>query len=277
MLLRIGKEPWWISLYANVRKLYLHAAPPLCVFLMRWSFLRGLMPCKHTQFVPGSLHLTVSYVHTSTNGCNFLCELSLEKHSPYNYCTWQVMIVILAWISRAVTCCAYRTGPERAQDFLSGSDGGEQRTTRTHTEWPLATHWLTSTVIYVHATDVGCDRACACVAAALVCGVGTHTHTPSANSTPPRPSRSSVRPRRANMKLDTTAGGWQRRLEQLPEPRTPRPSPPFCSSPPALGLIMPSQSIYTTTQAWIHRVIPCAAPRALHLSSSRPHGYPNLS
>lgn len=79
------------------------------------------------------------------------------------------MIVILARISRAVTCCAYRTGPERAQGFLSGSDGGEQRTTRTHTEWPLATHWLTSTVIYVRATDVGCDRAlcvwplCSCV------------------------------------------------------------------------------------------------------------------
>lgn len=141
------------------------------------------MPCKHTQFVFGSLRLTVGYVPTSTKGCNFLCELSLEKHSPYNCCTWQVMIVILARISRAVTCCAYRTGPERAQDFLSGSDGGEQRTTRTHTEWPLATHWLTSTVIYVRATDVGCDRAFVRV---LLCSCVRRGHAPSANSTPPR-------------------------------------------------------------------------------------------
>lgn len=51
---------------------------------------------------------------------------------PYNYCTWQVMIVILAWISWAVTCCAYRTGPERAADFLSGFDGGNKEPQNTH-------------------------------------------------------------------------------------------------------------------------------------------------
>lgn len=59
----------------------------------------------------------------------------------------------------------------------------------------------------------------------LLCFCVRCGHTPSANSTPPRPSCSSVQPQRADMKLDTTAGGWQRRLEQLPEPHTPLPLP----------------------------------------------------
>lgn len=70
----------------------------------------------------------------------------------------------LAWINWAVTCCAYKTGPERAEGFLSGFDGGNKDLENTHRE---ASHWLTSTVICVQATDVGCDRAHACVAVLL--------------------------------------------------------------------------------------------------------------
>lgn len=160
------------------------------------------------------------------------------------------MIVILAWISRAVTCCAYRTGPEGAEDFLSGFDGGNKE--------PQNTHRVASrhSLAHLHSHLRSCHRCwlrqslCMCCCAfACVCAVQgpnffqvpERGHTPSANSTPPRPSCSSVRPQRADMKLDTTAGGWQRRLEQLPEPRTPLPSLLFSSYPLALSLIMTSQ------------------------------------
>ena len=42
------------------------------------------------------------------------------------------MIRILAWISGAAMCHAYRTGPERAAAFLSGSDGGNKEPQNTH-------------------------------------------------------------------------------------------------------------------------------------------------
>lgn len=42
------------------------------------------------------------------------------------------MIMILAWISRAVTCCAYRTGLEQGADFLSGFDGENKEPQNTH-------------------------------------------------------------------------------------------------------------------------------------------------
>lgn len=160
------------------------------------------------------------------------------------------MILTLAWISRAVTCCAHRTGPEQAADFPSGFDGGNKEPQNTHRA--ASRHSLAHlTVIYVHATVVGCDRACACVTVLLcmrVCSAGPKFlqvsecgHTTSANSTPPRPSCILVRPQRADMKLDTTAGGWQRLLEQLPKPHTPLLSLLFSSSHLALSLIMTSQ------------------------------------
>lgn len=165
MLLRIGTELWWIWLYNNVNKLYLHTALPLCISLMYWSFRTGLIMGKHAEFVLRSLYLTVRSPHPWKAVAFFvICH---QDKFPYNYCTWQVGIVTLAWINWAVTCCAYRTGPERAEDFLSSFDGGNKELQNTHTERPLASHWLTSTVIYVHATDVGCHRACACVAVLL--------------------------------------------------------------------------------------------------------------
>lgn len=59
----------------------------------------------------------------------------------HNYCTWQVMIPTLAWIKRVVTCCAYRTSPERPLDFLSVCDRGNKKTTE-HTHRVASRHSL---------------------------------------------------------------------------------------------------------------------------------------
>lgn len=164
---------------------------------------------------------------------------SLSCHQDkflYIYWTWQVSNLFLAWISWVVTCCAYRTGPELAEVSLSGSDGVNKEPQNTHRV--ASRHSLTN----LHSHLRSCHRCrlrqslCVCCCA-FVCGVGTQ---PLANSTLPRPSCSSVRPQRADMKLDTTARGWQRRLQQLCEPHTPLPPLLFSSSPPALSLIMPS-------------------------------------
>lgn len=102
---------------------------------------------------------------------------------------------------------------------------------------------------------------CRCVCMCAARGTGffqapERGHTPSANSTPPRPSCSLVRPQRADMKLDNTAWGWQRRLEHLPEPHTPLYL--LSSLPPLIRSNYASaERIYTTQQAWIHRIIPC--------------------
>lgn len=103
---------------------------------------------------------------------------------------------------------------------------------------------------------------------ALLCFCAWCGNAPLANSTPPRPSCSLVQPQIANMKLDITAGGWQRRLEQLPAPHRPLPSLLF-SSPPALCLIMPSHFASTQHKYGYVGLYPALA---VHLSSSRPHG-----
>lgn len=102
---------------------------------------------------------------------------------------------------------------------------------------------------------------------ALLCFCAWCGNAPLAKSTPSRPSCSLVQPQIANMKLDTTAGGWQRRLEQLPERHTPLPSLPL-SSPPALFNYAFTESIYATTQARICWIIPWAGGAP----SSRLHG-----
>ncbi len=109
---------------------------------------------------------------------------------PYNYCTWQVMILILAWISRAVTCCAYRTGPERAADFLSGFDGGNKE--------PQNTHRVASrhSLAHLHSHLRSCQRCwlrqslcvCCCVFVyACVKCVGTHRQPTPPRRGPPAP------------------------------------------------------------------------------------------
>lgn len=168
----------------------------------------------------------------------YLLKAGTFSVSCYNYCTWQIMILILAWIKRVMMCCSYRIGPERPLNSLSVCDGGN-KTHRTHTEWPLATHcsspqsftfmppWLVATEL-VRVTPCLCVCMCAAQGPefyrASNCG-----HTPSANSTPSRPPRYLVWPQRADMKPDITVGGWQRQLEQLSEPDTPLPS--LLSSP----------------------------------------------
>lgn len=162
MLLRIGTELWWIWLYNNVNKLYLHTALPLCISLMYWSFLTGRIMGKHAEFVLRSLHLTVRSPHP-WKAVAFFVTCHQDKF-PYNYCTWQVGIVTLAWINWAVTDVVL-TGLAQSEQrifWVALTEGTKNY--RTHRE---ASHWLTSTVIYVHATDVGCDRACACVAVLL--------------------------------------------------------------------------------------------------------------
>lgn len=160
------------------------------------------------------------------------------------------MIVFLAWIRRVLTCCAYRTGPEQPLDFFECLWRREHRTTE-HTQsgvsplTGLSPQSFTLMPPLLVSTDLMRVMLCFCVCMCAVqdpkffqapkCG-----HTPSAGSTPTRPSCSLVRPQRADMKLDITAGGWQRRLEQLPEPHTPLTSL-FSSSPLALSLIMPAQ------------------------------------
>lgn len=185
------------------------------------------------------------------------------------------MILILAWIKRAVTCCAYRIGPERPLNFLSVCDGGN-RNHRTHTEWPLATHWLISTVICVHATVVGCDRACACDAVLLsmhVCSTGPQVlsgawlwaHTVS-----------QLHPTEASPLLGVATesryetwhhgGRLTKTIRAAPWTAHTSTFPLFFLSSSTQSNYAVTERIYTTTRARIHRIIPCAAPQAVHLS-----------
>lgn len=121
---------------------------------------------------------------------------------------------------------------------------------RTHAERPLASHWLTSTVIYVHATDVGCDRACACVAA-LLCMMWEHTvghlHPAETLLLLGAAADSQYKTWRHNGRLTKTIRAT---------PRTSHTStlPPIFLSSSSLFNYGFTESIHTTTQAWICRI-----------------------
>lgn len=157
------------------------------------------------------------------------------------------MILILAWISRAVTCCAYRTGPERAADFLSGFDGGNKEPQNTHRVAPrhslahLHSHLRSSQRCWLRQSLCVC--CCAFVYACVKrCCAWAHTV-------------SQLHPAEALLLLGAATESryetWHhsRRLTKTirASPWTSHTStfPPlfllFSSSPPALSLIMPSQ------------------------------------
>lgn len=97
-LLRIATELWWIWLFNNVNKRYLHTALPLfalyfldvLVITHRPNAGKTLFTCyyilaetkgEHAGFVFGSLHLAVSEVPTSSKGRNFLWVVT-RTNSP---------------------------------------------------------------------------------------------------------------------------------------------------------------------------------------------------
>lgn len=260
----------------------------LCIFLMCWSFLTGLI-VTHTVYIlhisrdtEGDIHAEFVFVGHCMwqsvkaphplKAVTFFASCHRVKF-PYNYCTWQVMILILAWISWAVTCCAYRTGPKQAADFLSGFDGGNKE--------PQNTHRVASrhSLAHLHSHLRSCQRCwlrqslCVCCCA-FVYGcvqrgcVWAHT----VSQLQPAEDLLLI-----GAAMESRYETWHhsRRLT-----KTIRASPwiSHTSTFSPLFLLCSStnyaftERIHTTTQAWIQRIIPCAAPQAVHLSSSRPHG-----
>lgn len=175
------------------------------------------------------------------------------------------MILTLAWISWASDVLCLQDWPRASTGFSEWLWRREQRTTE-HTQGGLLplTGSPPQSFTFMPPMLVATE-----LVRVLLCFCVWRGCTPTANSTPPRPSCSVVWPQRADMKLDTTAGGWQRRLEQLPEPHTPLPSLLFSSYPPALSLIMPSQG--ESTQQHKHGYIGLYPVLHLRLSTFLHH------
>lgn len=205
----------------------------------------------------------------------------------HNHCTWRVMILTLAWISGAVTCCAYRTGPERVVDFLSSFDGGNKE--------PQNTHRVASrhSLAHLHSHLRPCHRRqlrqCPCTCrCAFVC-VRVHSEGPwfffffLSSAWVRGHTISQLHPAETLPLLGAATLSryetWHRGRRLT---KTIRAAPWTSHTSTFSPLLLLSSSIqsnydftgriYTTTQAWIHWIIPCAAPQAVHLSSSRPHG-----
>lgn len=179
------------------------------------------------------------------------------------------MNLFLAWISWAVTCCAYRTGPELAEDFLSGFDGGNKE--------PQNTHRVASrhSLAHLHSHLRSCHRcwlrqsSCVCVAV-LLCMAWANTvgqlHPAEALLLLGAATESRYETWHHSTRLTKTirATPWTSNTSTF--------FPIFLLSSSTQSNYAFTESICTTTQAWIHRIISCTAPQAVHLSSSCPHG-----
>lgn len=134
----------------------------------------------------------------------------------------------------------------------------EQRTTE-HTERPL-TGSPPQSFTFMPPMLVATE-----LVRALLCFCG---NAPLANSTPPRPSCSLVQPQIANMKLDITAGRLTKTIRATPwTSHTSTFSPVFLSSSTLFNYAF-TESIYTTTQARIRRIIPRAGGAPFFITSS---------
>lgn len=201
----------------------------------------------------------------------------------YKYCTWQVMILILAWISWALTCCAYRTGPERAVDFLSSYDGGNKE--------PQNTHRVASrhSLAHLHSHLRSCHHCwlrqslCMCVAVAVVYACVQRGPRVLSGSWVWAHTVSQLHPAEALLLLGAaTESRYETWHHDGRLTKTIRVAPWTSHTSTFSPLLLLSSStesnyafterIHTTTQAWIHRIIPSAAPQAVHLPSSRPRG-----